>query len=201
MIRTVQNDREARFRHLLEVTSSQQFLNNEGVDEIPFYICAYDPELNQEIEEDVELLKKNLSQKNIKTLEINLYDLAIQILKDSGDWNWYITKEPELTKQEFKEELQGILDVEQVLTPAISEIIKSTEHDLVFLTGTGVVFPYIRSHSVLNNLQKVAKHKPTLILFPGEYQQSLDKGASLKLFNKLEDDQYYRAFNIMEYKI
>lgn len=197
----VERNRESRFKHLLEVTSSPRFLEKQGVDEIPFYISAYKPEESYEIDEDKELLKKKLAQKDIKVLEINLYDLAVQILKANGDWDWYLEKEPNLTKQEFKEELQGILDVEQVLTPAISEIIKETEHEIVFLTGIGEVFPYIRSHSVLNNLQAVAKHKPTLIFFPGEYQHSLDKGASLKLFNKLDDDKYYRAFNIEEYEV
>jgi hypothetical protein len=190
-----------RFQHLLEVTSSHKFLTNEGVDEIPFYIQEYNPQDHQELNKEKELLKKNLSQKDIRVLEINLYDLAVKILKDNGDWDWYIEKEPELTKQEFKEELQGILDVEQVLTPAISEIIKESEHEIVFLTGIGEVFPYIRSHSVLSNLQVVAKHKPTIIFFPGGYQHSLDKGASLKLFNLLADDKYYRAFNIEEYEV
>lgn len=201
MARLIEKNRGDRFKHLLEVTSSQRFLKNEGVDEIPFYIYAYDPKLSIDATEDKESLKKQLDQQGVSVLEINLYDLAVQILKQNGDWNWYIEKEPSMTKQEFREELQGILDVENVLTPEIAKMIKDTEHDLVFLTGIGEVFPYIRSHSILNNLQVVAKHKPTVIFFPGEYQHSLDKGATLKLFNKLEDDKYYRAFNIDEYGI
>ncbi len=87
-----------------------------------------------------------------------------------------------------------------IKNPEIAKKIESTDHQLVFLTGIGEVFPYIRSHSILNNLQVVAKHKPTVIFFPGEYQHSLDKGATLKLFGKLGDDKYYRAFNIKEYE-
>jgi hypothetical protein len=201
MGRIIEKNRETRFKDLLKITSSQRFLKNEGVDEIPFYIYAYDPKQSVITEEDKDSLKKKLDQQGIKVLEINLYDLAVKTLKDNGDWDWYIEKEPSMTKQEFREDLQGILDVENVLTPEIAKIIDSKDHDLVFLTGIGEVFPYIRSHSILNNLQVVAKHKPTVIFFPGEYQHSLDKGATLKLFSRLEDDKYYRAFNIDEYEV
>jgi hypothetical protein len=67
----------------------------------------------------------------------------------------------------------------------------------MLVTGVGEVFPYIRSHNILNNLQKSAKEKPTLMFFPGQYQHSLDDGAKLVLFNQLPDG-YYRAFNILD---
>lgn len=196
MSRTKEKTREARFKHILEIASDQKFLKNEGIDVVPFYISAYEPELSNDVTEDIERLKSRLDKQGIKVLEINLYDISVDILKQNGDWDWYLEKEPELDKQVFKEELQGILDVEQVLRPTIAKLIENIQHDLVFLTGIGEVFPFIRSHSILNNLQAVAKHKPTIIFYPGEYQNSLDKGATLKLFNKLGDDNYYQAFNI-----
>jgi len=69
----------------------------------------------------------------------------------------------------------------------------------MFITGVGQVFPYIRSHTVLNNLQSKAKDKPTVMFFPGEYKQSIVEGASLNLFDRLQDDKYYRAFDIYKY--
>ena len=57
---------------------------------------------------------------------------------------------------------------------------------------------------LLNNLQKEAKEKPTVMFFPGEYTHSLANGASLDLFapvKRLEDDKYYRAFNIFDREI
>ena len=71
----------------------------------------------------------------------------------------------------------------------------------MFITGVGEVFPYIRSHTVLNNLQSTAKDQPTVMFFPGEYKHSLEEGASLDLFGILHDDKYYRAFNIFDYQI
>ena len=61
----------------------------------------------------------------------------------------------------------------------------------IFLTGIGLVFPFIRSHNILNNLQSVAKESPTVAFFPGDYN-----GHTLNLFGLLKDDNYYRAFNI-----
>ena len=83
----------------------------------------------------------------------------------------------------------------------IAKKMKESTFDIMFITGVGEVFPYIRSHNILNNLQKVAKEKPTVMFFPGDYKHSLESGASLELFEKLRDDKYYRAFNIFHYEV
>ena len=104
--------------------------------------------------------------------------------------------EAEISKDQLKELLQSVLDPETHLIPAIAEKMEEGEYDVMFISGVGEVFPYIRSHTVLNNLQSTAKERPTVMFFPGEYTQSIQEGASLDLFGKLHDDNYYRAFNI-----
>ena len=64
----------------------------------------------------------------------------------------------------------------------------SLKNKVVFITGVGEIFPIVRSHNVLNNLQRAAKHTPTLMFFPGAYTQSDHTGASLDLFGRLHDD-------------
>ena len=103
-----------------------------------------------------------------------------------------------MDKDGLLELLQNVLDIKTHLIPAIAERLAQTDYDVLFLTGIGEVFPYIRSHNVLNNLQSTAKAKPTVMFFPGEYRHSLEQGASLELFGMLHDDKYYRAFNIFE---
>ena len=83
----------------------------------------------------------------------------------------------------------------------LSKKLQDSDFNILFLSGVGEVFPYIRSHNVINNLQSTAKDKPTVMFFPGEYTHSLESGASLDLFGLLQDDKYYRAFNIYEYKV
>ena len=186
-----------RFNHLLSVVSGDRFLNMQGLGkEVPFFICPYNPKDSN----DMEILQKNLisklDQKNITVLEINLYDLTNEMLKGEDDLEWIVENETSMSKQELQEELQSILDVEDKLTPAINQKMKSTDFDVMFISGVGNVFPYIRSHNILNNLQKTANEKPTIMFFPGEYSHSQEGGASLNLFGKLSDDKYYRAFNI-----
>jgi len=82
------------------------------------------------------------------------------------------------------------------LMPRIKKLIEESDARVYFLTGIGLVYPYIRSHSVLNNLQNVAKKAPTVAFFEGEYN-----GLSLELFGLLKDDNYYRAFNMDYYKL
>ena len=77
---------------------------------------------------------------------------------------------------------------------------QGTEFDVMFISGVGEVFPYIRSHNVLSNLQRAAKDKPTVMFFPGAYTYALESGTSLDLFDRLQDDKYYRAFNIYHYE-
>ena len=188
---------QERFQHLSAVISGQRFLKKQGLgNEVPFFICPFKPEESVEMERLQRQLINRLEQIGVRILEINLYDLSIEMLKKEGDFEWIIENEAKMAKPKLQEELQGILSVEHVLIPAIAEIILNSEFDVLFLTGVGEVFPYIRSHNVLNNLQSTAKEKPTVLFFPGSYTHSLETGASLDLFGRLHDDKYYRAFNI-----
>lgn len=186
-----------RFEHLLSVISAERFLKKQGLgNEVPFFICPYKPEEAIEMERVQHQLANRLGNKGIKVLEINLYDLSISILKDRGIWEQIIKSEESISKDQLKELLQGVLDPETHLVPAIAEQMAKEDFDVLFLSGVGEVFPYIRSHNVLNNLQSTAKEKPTIMFFPGSYTHSPESGASLDLFGRLHHDKYYRAFNI-----
>ena len=188
---------QAGFDHLLTVLSGKRFLQKEGLgNEVPFFICPYDATISVEVARRQKQLINRLEQSGIRVLEINLYDLSIEMLKERGIWEQILEIEPSVSKDELKELLQGVLDTETNLVPAIADKLKDNEFDMLFLTGVGEIFPYIRSHHVLNNLQSTAKEKPTLMFFPGTYTHSLESGASLDLFQRLHDDKYYRAFNI-----
>ena len=188
---------QERFQHLYSVISGERFLKKQGLgNEIPFFICPFKPQEAVEMERLQKQLANRLEQNGVRVLDINLYDLCLSILKQEGDLDWYLTNEAFVTKSQLLEDLQKILDVEATVIPTMAKIMASTDFDVMFLSGVGIVFPLIRSHNVLNNLQSKAKEKPTLMFFPGTYTHSLEKGASLDLFGKLHDDKYYRAFNI-----
>lgn len=185
--------------HLFAVLSGKRFLQMEGLgNEVPFFIYPYPPEEALAVAQIKKRIKNKLSHKGIRVREINLYNLSVEILKDRGVWDRVLLAEPDQDKADFRELLQGMLDPQLHLAPAIRTRIDDGDFDILFLTGIGKVFPYIRSHNVLNNLQSVVTGKPMLMFFPGRYEQSDTLGSSLVLFGRLKDDQYYRAKNILE---
>lgn len=186
-----------RFQHLLDVMSGQRFRNMEGLNnEVPFFICPYQPDEALEMERMRRQLANQLDQQGVQVLEVNLYDLSIELLQERGIWEEVLAIEEETSKADLMDLLQGVLDSEKYLIPAIAHKMVAIHFDILFLSGVGEVFPYIRSHNVLNNLQSTAKERPTVMFFPGSYTHTLESGASLDLFGRLHDDKYYRAFNI-----
>lgn len=193
------NDLAKQEEHLFAVLSGRRFLQMEGLsNEVPFFIYPYAPEDALEVAKAKKRIKNRLNQKGISVREVNLYDLSVEILKGRGVWERVLAAEPDQDKDDFRELLQGMLDPQLHIAPAISSKIADGEFDIFFLTGIGEVFPFIRSHNVLNNLQSVVTGKPMLMFFPGRYEQSDTLGSSLVLFGQLKDDQYYRAKNILE---
>jgi hypothetical protein len=193
---------QERFQHLFAVISSRRFLQKQGLgNEVPFFICPYRPEEAVDMARLEKQLVNKLSQSGIRVLEINLYDLSIELLKDRGIWEQVLKIEESTSKDQLKELLQGVLDSETHLVQAIAGKTKAGAFDVMFLTGVGEVFPYIRSHNVLNNLQKTVKDNPMVMFFPGTYTHSLEFGASLDLFGRLRDDKYYRAFDINHFEV
>jgi hypothetical protein len=185
--------------HLFAVLSGKRFLQMEGLgNEVPFFIYPYHPEDALAVAGSKRRIKNRLANKGIEVREINLYDLSVEILKDRGVWDRLLGLEPEQEKDDFRELLQGMLDPQRHIAPGIRAKLAEGDFDIFFLTGIGEVFPYIRSHNVLNNLQSVVTGKPMLMFFPGRYEQSDTLGSSLVLFGRLKDDQYYRAKNILE---
>ena len=186
-----------RLPHLFAVISGRRFLDKQGLgNEVPFFICPFKPEEAEEMARLQRQLVNRLAQAGVRVLEINLYDLAIDLLQAREVWHQILAIEPSVDKEQLKELLQGVLDPEAHLIPAIATRLASQDYQVLFLSGVGEVFPYIRSHQVLNNLQSTAKDRPTVLFFPGAYTHSLASGASLDLFGRLHDDKYYRAFNI-----
>lgn len=206
-----------RFQHLLQVIGGERFLQMRGLNnDLPFYICEFQASEALDMQQVQGNLINSLANlqvpclggRGVKVQEINLYDLSIELLKareGSSDgsrlWDEILAVETDIDKDNLLELLQNVLGIEDYLIPAIGERLLQVDFDVLFLTGVGEVFPYIRSHNVLNNLQSTAKDKPTVMFFPGEYRHSLEQGASLELFERLHDDKYYRAFNIYETQV
>ena len=182
---------ELKYDKLFNNLRKKSFLSMSALGgEIPFYIVPYNPAQENDVVQKTKQLKDRLGRDGISIYEINLFDLSLSMLEKRGILDKVVEKEKSLTKSKLFKTLQGVLDSETNLIPHIEALVKENPSSILFLTGVGQVFPFIRSHTILNNLQNYIKDRPTIMFFPGTYT------SNLSLFGKLKDDNYYRAFNL-----
>src|SRR4051794_2432571 len=102
-----------RYQHLRTVISSQRFLQKQGLgNEVPFFICPFPARDAVEMQRVAKQLTNWLATRGIVVLEIDLYDLSIDLLQRRGIWERLLEIEATVSKDQFKELLQGVLDPE-----------------------------------------------------------------------------------------
>ena len=186
------------------IVETDSFFNQQSLGgEVNFHIFDYNPEDELEVRKYVADFVKSYSHTNskIKPIEFDLFEMLIEILQNKKVGNNNILDMSFAVEEEDGvEELFDSLN--PILTPnAFIELIKERvgENNLVLITGVGKAFPLVRSHTILNNLQSVLNNTPVIMFYPGRYDQK-----DLKLFNNgssfagLKDDNYYRAFKLVE---
>ncbi|MAO64837.1 MAG: hypothetical protein CL666_07530 [Balneola sp.] len=180
-----------KFTELFDKVTTEDFLQMKNLSgEIPFHVFTYDPADEVSISGAVEGLVTKLKNKGLKVLELNLYDLQMELLDRELGLDEVFELEGEMPRQEFKEAMLSTMHFDEVYIPQIEKRIKNSEADLYFITGVGLAYPLIRSHKILNNIQSIAVNSPTVIFYPGEYD-----GKYLRLFGRLKKN-YYRAFKL-----
>ncbi|MCH7410180.1 DUF1788 domain-containing protein [Belliella sp. DSM 111904] len=186
-----------KFSHIFQVVSSESFLKMDALGgEIPFWIAPFEVSATNLVEIEIKNLQKKLLAKGIKPLVVDLFELSVQILDDHVGLDDVFFIEEDSDKDYFKETLQSMLNIHERFIPKMIELKNSKKPQVFMIKGVGSVYPFIRSHNILNNIQVAMNDIPTLMFFPGVYN-----GKSLNLFGQLMDDNYYRAFNIDNFKI
>ena len=186
-----------KFEHIKRVITNPKFLSMEALGgEIPFWISTYNPTQEVEVKIEIDNLINKLQNSGINPHLINLFKLSIEIVDQNIGLEKMYKTEKRKSKPRFKKALESTINIHERLIPEIKEQVKDANPQMLLINGVGSSFPFIRSHNVLNNLQSAVKDIPTVMFFPGEYT-----GKSLNLFGKLKDDNYYRAFNIDNYKL
>jgi hypothetical protein len=186
--------------HLFKVISSSRFLSMEGLhNEIPVFIYPYDATKQLDVENATRRMKKRLAEAGTPVLEVNLHELAVTLLDERGVLDLMVLAEPNTDSRYFEEDLRAMLDPRQHLVPAIKALINHADllPKALILTGVGGIYPIVRSHTVLETIQDIARDLPVVLFFPGTYEQSSSAGSTLSLFGRLHDDRYYRARDIL----
>jgi len=189
----VRKELKDRFDHAYAQISNTRFLNKEAIGgEVPFYIASYPPEQETDARRLITSLNRQLNENGVKTLCIDLLELSLSILERRTKMERLYRLEERKAPELFVETVQSLLDMERHLVPALEDrMTAAADFRVLLLTGIGSVYPFVRSHNLLNNMQRIAKDAPTVLFFPGTYT-----GTALKLFDTLQDDNYYRAFDL-----
>lgn len=171
--------------------TSKEFLEQKWLwNEIPFYIYDYPAEEELLVRNYIETLLKKIKKNNseLKVIQIDLYDLMIKIINEK----WLLEKVIDNEKTRWTD------FIEKALKPIIKPenfndyIEKNTVwNNIIFLTWIWKIYPLIRSHTILNNLHHIIPWINLIMFFPWEYTK-----VELKLFSRLKDDNYYRAFKL-----
>jgi len=186
-----------RLDKILPKLQERQFRENKGLgNEIGFYIFDYDPSDELIVREHIKFLKHKVNNEDseVEIKEFDLYEIILEVLENKG----YLKKVFELEKQRGTEHIINAVKKTLRLTQnndLVVEYIRDRveSNNIVFLTGVGKAWPIIRSHTVLNTLHSVIDYVPVVMFFPGVYD-----GLELKLFDEIKDDNYYRAFKLIE---
>ena len=181
------NERLDRLRTLIQ---EPDFLEGKGLsNEVNIRIFCYEPAEEMAVRHVVNQIKTDQTI-SCRLIECNMYKVFMSICDDLG----IIDAIPEMEESDG-----GIFLLEQ-LHSAIGEgeFIEKIQYephkkgDVLMLTGVGDVFPFMRVHVLLEALQPYFSDIPIVVMYPGDYD-----GHSLKLFNRLQPNDYYRAFIII----
>ena len=175
------------------------FRESKGMsNEVGYHIFDYDPEHEMIVRDHIAYLKDRINKEDADFYirEFDLYKIIIDILEQKG----YLQKNFEMEKKKGSGFVLNATQKTLRLTLNNDLVIRYMgdrvqPNDIVFITGVGKAFPFIRSHTILNNIHKAVGRLPVVMFFPGQYD-----GQSLMLFNELKDDNYYRAFPLVGYR-
>jgi len=186
---------EERLNQILPKISSDEFLNSKGLgNEIGFWIFDYPPEREMEMRDFLTrtvLSSLNKSQPPIRAGAINLFDLVIQLLQERQLLDKAIDMQQTKGDEAVMAALRPVLK-EDKLAQKVVTMIDLDNIDLLMLWGVGSAYPMLRTHTLLSALHPLMGRTPLLMFYPGRYD-----GYSLRLFNKLSEDHYYRAFRLI----
>lgn len=183
-----------RLDKILDRLTSEELLSNSGLgNEIGFYIFDYPPEFEEQVRDHIQFILRQLPKKkpDLRVTHINLFDLILVYLKNRNLLDRVLDIELKKGNEALLNSLKGPLDAKKIAKEFIT-FAPPEDNDLVLVSGVGSAYPMLRSHNLLNNLHHLMEDTPLVMFYPGVYT-----GQGLRLFGKLKETNYYRAFQLV----
>lgn len=187
------NDLTDRLNELLPRLTSEDVLKGRGLgNDIPFYVFDYPPESELEVRAHLQTVMAAIPQRcpELKIRHVNLLEFVRDYLGGRNLLDRSYAMQGAKGNEALQKALKAPLHPDR-LVKHFAELVKPEEQNLVIISGVGSVWPVLRTHSLLNNLQPIMGQTPLVLFFPGRYD-----GQALRLFGQLKDN-YYRAFRLV----
>ena len=191
---------------LFKTLSHPNFLAMKGLaNEVPIFIQTYEPAQEDAIRRMVASLATRLQNTGITIKALDLFNLVLEELEENNILEDLVRDEASSQRVEILETLQNYSDPKTHLIPRLIRAIGEDGTQLTLITGPGRIFPFLRTHTILESLQPAMLHHPVVIFFPGEYAQDPAGGSHLRLFGSIPspriNNPYYRATNLDHYRL
>lgn len=186
---------DERLNQILPRVTSRDFLDSKGLgNEIGFWIFDYPPDRELDVRGFLYGTVLPAIAKQVPTLRAETIDL-LQLVTGLLEERKLLDKTMEMQLRNGDDStlaaLRSVLKEDKIAQRIASQH-DIPNLDLLILTGVGSVYPMLRTHTLLSALHPIMGNTPLLMFFPGRYD-----GHSLRLFNTLAEDHYYRAFRLV----
>ncbi|TWH49498.1 DUF1788 domain-containing protein [Sporomusa sp. KB1] len=180
--------------HMIKLPS---FRENKGLgNEVGYYVFDYPADKELIVREHIAYMKEKNSKgtDGFELVVYDLYDIIIDLLEKEGFMKQCFQFEKKKGMERIVKAVGNLLQVNDDESLIVKYIQEHTPQDaVVFLIGVGKCYPLLRSHKVLNNLHQAIDRVPVVMFYPGKYN-----GQELVLFGAIKDDNYYRAFRLVD---
>ena len=181
-----------RLDELREFIVTPDFLEGKGLsNEVNIRIFCYDASEEMIVQHFVKQILADATM-NCHLKECNLYHIFLEICNDLDVMDSIPEMEETDGSAYLLEQLHSALGEDEFIAKIRERVEPAAVGDILLLTGVGDVFPFMRVHKMLEAIQPYFSDLPVLVMYPGKFESS-----TLKLFDKLTANPYYRAFNIL----
>ena len=184
------SDLMERLDRLRDMIQSREFLEGKGLsNEVNIRIFCYDPKDEMAVRHFTEKLVTDQSL-DCHLIEYNLYKVFLSICDDKRITDRIAGQEEKKGRQFIMSQLERMANN----TAFIKKMLETPHEagDVILITGVGAAYPFIRVHSLLDAMQPYFTDVPILVMYPGTFD-----GRTVKLFDQLKPNPYYRAFNVI----
>lgn len=187
-----QDDFARRCEALRARLGEDDFLHNRGLgNEIGFFTFCYDASLELRAREFFAQLEAESANGALpcNLMVRNLYDTFLGLLEKKRILAAVPKQEARRGSDHLLKRLRSIAAPEALAAALAYE--PHQPGDVLLLTGVGEIYPFLRVHTLLDNMHVAFGDIPVVVAYPGRFN-----GQSFSLFNMLDDGNYYRAFDI-----